>query len=140
MSRIMGLAAIILLAVLASPVIYIRLAGHDVARWHLAPEPAFAAPLGQITEIPGGAVTRMADGSAALLRMADKAQVTPRTVLLAGSLADGHMTWVTRSRWMAFPDYTTAQILPDGTLAVWARQRYGRGDHGVNAARLLAWQ
>jgi uncharacterized protein (DUF1499 family) len=66
----------------------------------------------------------------------------PRTKLLAGSVAEGWMTYVTRSRWVAFPDYTSVVITPDeggARLAAFARARYGKSDLGVNAERLDAW-
>ena len=48
------------------------------------------------------------------------------------------MTWITRSRLFGFPDYTTAEVRSDG-LYVWSRLRFGKGDMGVNAARLNGW-
>jgi uncharacterized protein (DUF1499 family) len=59
----------------------------------------------------------------------------PRTTLLAGSIAEGHLTYVTRSKWMGFPDYTTLEQSGD-TIKMFARLRFGRQDMGVNAARL----
>ena len=43
---------------------------------------------------------------------------------------------------MGYPDYTTVQAdpVPGGArLIIDARQRFGRGDFGVNAARIRAW-
>jgi hypothetical protein len=43
---------------------------------------------------------------------------------------------------MGYPDYSTAEAkeTADGTrLDVFARQRFGGGDFGVNGARLKAW-
>ena len=50
----------------------------------------------------------------------------------------GRISWVPRSALWGFPDYTTAEVRPDG-LYTYARLRFGRGDMGVNAARLQAW-
>jgi uncharacterized protein (DUF1499 family) len=66
----------------------------------------------------------------------------PRTRRLAGSVTEGRITWVQRSRLMAFPDHITAEVAaaPEGTrLDVVSRQRYGSGELGVNAARLRDW-
>jgi hypothetical protein len=52
------------------------------------------------------------------------------------------ITWVTRSAVLGFPDYTTAAARAEGSataLALHARLRFGRGDFGVNAARLRHW-
>ena len=48
------------------------------------------------------------------------------------------MTYITRSLLWGFPDYTTAQTTPQGTR-LYARQRFGSNDWGVNAARLRDW-
>lgn len=140
MKLALGLSVLLILVLVAGIAIYIRVAGDDVARWHVQPEPALAVPIAAgVVEIPRGAVLRIAGGAGGLVRLATVAAQTPRTTLLAGSVDRGRMTWVTRSALWSFPDYTTAQILPDGSVAVWARQRYGKGDHGVNAARLRIW-
>ena len=47
-------------------------------------------------------------------------------------------TYVTRTKFMGFPDYTTAR--QDGDfLKVYARLRFGRSDLGVNGARIADW-
>lgn len=77
-----------------------------------------------------------------LTRLAVIADAYPRTARLAGSPSEGRMTWVARSRVMGFPDYITAEVMavPNGTqLDVYARQRFGSSDLGVNAARLKLW-
>ena len=42
------------------------------------------------------------------------ARATPRTRVLAGSVEAGMITYVTRSRLWAFPDYTTVAVAPAG--------------------------
>ncbi|MEM1131207.1 MAG: DUF1499 domain-containing protein, partial [Pseudomonadota bacterium] len=67
---------------------------------------------------------------------------TPRTTRLAGSVADGRVTYVTRSRLWGFPDYTSVKAVPEGDgtrLAIFARQRFGSSDWGQNRARVDAW-
>ena len=63
---------------------------------------------------------------------------TPRTSVLAGSVAEGRITWVTRSRLMGFPDVTTAAV-KGGRLCIVARQVIGSDDWGVNERRLNGW-
>jgi uncharacterized protein (DUF1499 family) len=72
------------------------------------------------------------------------ALATPRTRLLAGSVATGKLTYVTRSRLFGFPDYTTVSLLlpEDGGptyLHMFARLRFGLDDLGVNGARVRDW-
>ncbi len=119
----------------------VGLSGPDVARWHVTPAPALSAPLDQAVQaLPKGAVMRLSGGAETLAALATVAAATPRTETLAGSVPDRRMTWVTRSAFWGFPDYTTAEIQPDGTVVVWARAQYGASDLGVNAARLNAWK
>lgn len=116
---------------------YVRLAPSDPSVWHVAPV-AEGAP-GEVVAAEGAASLRLqGDGPALLARMDAVAMATPRTVRLAGSVEEGRITWITRSALWGFPDYTTAQVTPDG-LTVYARLRFGRGDMGVNAARLRNW-
>lgn len=159
----LGLAAAALFAV-AGLMAYVRLAPDAVALWHVAvPEVETGDCLAPI-EAPdrlqvfacrlscaktGDALCRKgAEGAllvlrspqpaALLARLAEVAADQPRTRLLAGSLAEGRITWVARSLIWGFPDYVTAELGPEG-LRIWSRQRYGRGDYGVNAARLRRW-
>lgn len=118
---------------------YVRLAPLDPARWHVDVAAAFPQAGAEITVMTGGAVMVL-PGDAAVLAALDRvAMATPRTVRVAGSVAEGRITWVTRSRLWGFPDYTTAQVGPQGVV-VYARLRFGNGDMGVNAARLTAWR
>jgi uncharacterized protein (DUF1499 family) len=47
--------------------------------------------------------------------------------------------FVARSAVFNFPDLIAVQVNPDGTLVLWSRSVYGRGDFGVNRKRLQAW-
>ncbi|WP_347310193.1 DUF1499 domain-containing protein [Defluviimonas sp. SAOS-178_SWC] len=130
---------------------YIRLAPSDPARWH-----RITSTVGDRSgAVSGRDPVQMVAGSAhaavtlagiapgaALARLDAVALATPRTTRLAGSPEEGSITWVTRSAIFGFPDYTTAvahQDGPDTILTLHARQRFGRRDFGVNAARLRDW-
>ncbi|MBC7479095.1 MAG: DUF1499 domain-containing protein [Pseudorhodobacter sp.] len=127
--------------------LWVRLAPSDPAIWHVAITDQTPATSGlcidQIRTQPNGArATCLLEGDPAtvLAKLDSIALATPRTTLLAAT--DGMTTWVTRSKLMGFPDYTTAQVRadPQGTrLDIYARQRFGSSDLGVNAARLVAW-
>ena len=73
--------------------------------------------------------------AAALARVDAAARALPRTRVLAGSVNEGRITYVTRSKVIGFPDYTTVEH-SDGLLRMHARLRFGRSDLGVNAERL----
>lgn len=141
----MKLAALLIVTLLAGLQIYIRFSSSDPALWHIdlakaRPPELTPNPSPEVTALEGGAFVDLtpADPQATLARLAEIAAATPRTRLVAGSVAEGHITWETRSALWGFPDYTTAQITPQG-LTLYARLRFGRGDMGVNAARLRAW-
>ncbi|MGL4279513.1 MAG: DUF1499 domain-containing protein [Albidovulum sp.] len=134
-----------LLIILIGGMAYIRLAPSDPARWNVD-LPAFsgqiaAGPEG-VTTVPLGARARISVSDATpaglLARLDAIAGATPRTERLAGSPEDGRITWITRSLVFGFPDYTTAAVTPDG-IDLYARERFGRYDFGVNAARLRDW-
>ena len=118
-----------MLAVLALGA-WVRLAPSDPARWD---QPlAFAVD----EDLPGGVFRRVEDRDLAALDAVVLA--TPRTVVLAGSVSAGRVTYITRSRVWGFPAYTTVQQDGDGLL-IFARLRFGRNDLGVNRARVTRW-
>lgn len=67
----------------------------------------------------------------------------PRTKLAAGSPSGMWATYVQRSRLMRFPDYISVAAVgrPEGgaTVAVFSQSVYGKGDFGVNKARVDRW-
>ncbi|KPP87322.1 MAG: Protein of unknown function (DUF1499) [Rhodobacteraceae bacterium HLUCCA08] len=123
---------------------WVRLAPSDPAAWHRLPEPAEGS--GERTGANWIVIhDRLAgDPAAALAAIDAAARATPRTRVLAGSVEAGMITYVTRSRLWAFPDYTTVAVAPAGAagdpvLTLWARSRFGQSDLGVNAARARDW-
>jgi len=107
--------------------------------WHIDLQASgFDPGRGQVFCImPDNRYGPLADG--ALARLDAIALATPRTERLAGSVEEGRITWVTRTRLMGYPDYTTAQVMEGPGLCVFGRQRFGQGDWGVNAARIGGW-
>lgn len=122
---------------------YVRLAPSDPALWHVDLAAAgFKGPAnGSVFCVrPDNAFGPVAgDPKDLLARLDTVAMATLRTDRLAGSAAEGRITWVTRSRLMGYPDYTTAQVMPGPGLCILGRQRFGEADLGVNAARIGAW-
>ncbi|MBQ0749371.1 MAG: DUF1499 domain-containing protein [Roseovarius sp.] len=119
---------LVLVAIVAG-MAYVRLAPSDPARWHAMPESL--AP----GDLAGGAV-RVVPGDLAALDAIIRA--TPRTQILAGDVAQGMITYVTRSRVFGFPDYTTVRQTGE-RLEIYGRLRFGKSDLGVNAARIDGW-
>ncbi|MFY2824911.1 DUF1499 domain-containing protein [Ruegeria sp. MALMAid1280] len=111
---------------------YIRLAPSDPGTWHVA-------PVGKADlDMKGGVLRVMETGPEGLAKLDAIAQATPRTAVLAGSVEKGMVTYITRTKVIGFPDYTTVQQEGD-TLRIHARLRFGRSDFGVNRNRVDGW-
>ena len=122
----------ILLAAVVAFGLYVRLAPSKPARWHVPPK------YQTDRDVENGAARVIEDAPTRLARLDEIARDWPRTKVLAGSVGVGKITYVTRSAFWGFPDYTTVKII-DGRIVLWARSRFGRKDFGVNRARLEAW-
>lgn len=122
----------VLLALVVVGMGFIRLAPSDPATWHVAPE------VPQNRDLTGGVMRVVPHAAGALAQIDAIARATPRTSVLAGSVDEGMITYITRSKIMGFPDYTTIRQEGD-TLVIHARLRFGRSDLGVNRARIDSW-
>ena len=111
---------------------YIRLAPPVVSKWHCSPE------VNKNAVLLNGIQKRIPIGKAGLRRIDLIAEADPRTERLAGSVEQGLVTYVTRSRMIGFPDYTTVMQAGE-ELVIYARSRFGRRDFGVNAKRVTRW-
>ena len=126
-----------LIVVLAALMLYVRLAPTDTALWHK--RPIAAAPGDTLTEGSFLAARRItAPATQILTAVEGAAMATPRTRLIAGSVAEGMMTFQTRSRLWGFPDQTTVAIEGD-LVMIYGRLRFGKADLGVNKARVESW-
>ena len=136
-----GYLAVGLLAAVVALVLYVRLAPSDLERWNVAPVAEGAWGAVDVVGLNRATLRLGPDAGASadlLARLDAVALFTPRTTRLGGSVEAGRITWVTRSAFWGFPDYTTAEARPDG-LYVEARSRFGQSDMGVNAVRLTDW-
>ena len=123
------MSVFILICIIVAFAAYVRFAPLAAERWHISISAT------EDKDMKGGAI-RIVPSKSGTMAMLDSAlKKLPRTSLLAGSAMQGHVTYVTRSKWMGFPDYTTLEQSGD-TIKMLARLRFGRQDLGVNAARL----
>ncbi len=131
--RIVVIVVVLILGLMA----YVRFAPTDTALWHQTPdatEPGDTATAGSFL-----AVRRISTpASEVLAAVEQRALATPRTRLLAGSVAEGMITFQTRSLLWGFPDHTTVAVQGD-MLVVYGRLRFGSSDLGVNKARIEGW-
>ncbi len=137
--------------------IAVNFAADDPATWHtdpagvalrVTPNEFLAAAPDTTAAVPHALVSIEPGPPEALLARFDAiVRAQPRVRVLAGSVAEGMITYVQRSRLMGFPDYITVKAVPWETgmpeggaaLIVWSRSRYGQSDLGVNRARVEAW-
>lgn len=125
-----GLIVIVVLAVGVS--LWARLAPTDPDHWHVMPNKT------RDINQEGSAFRVVVAQDDTLAQLHDIIMDEPRTILLAGSVEEGMITYITRSALFGFPDYTT--VWQNGEeLAVYGRLRFGRSDLGVNAARIDRW-
>ena len=117
----------IILGVLVIFLAYVRLAPVDVGAVHQSPIPA--------QDGAGSALQVVPDSEGMLARLDAAMMAEPATKRIAGSVADGRISYVSRSRWIGFPDYTTLQK-DAGQITLFARLRFGQSDLGVNRKRL----
>lgn len=115
--------------------LWVRLAPVDVARWHVGDARPGA---GHIPEAGGHVWRGRIEGEEALSRVDAVIRATPRTQVIAGSVAEGMVTYQTRSAFWGFPDYTTLRA-SDDLVEIHSRLRFGRSDLGVNRARIEGW-
>jgi uncharacterized protein (DUF1499 family) len=111
---------------------WIRFAPSDPAVWNVDPK------VTADQDLATGLRRRIEGGAEVMTRLHAIILETPRTEVLAGSIDEGRVTYVTRSQWMGFPDYATLQIDGD-VLELWSRLRFGQSDLGVNKARVEDW-
>lgn len=133
----MGFLGVLALLGVAGLNTYVRLAAIDVAAWDVALNPrpkVLGVASAEVVVLPNAAYVDVSGLDLAALDAV--AMAWPRTQRLVAT--EGRITWVTRTAFWGFPDFTTAQVGPDG-LTIYARSRYGSQDFGVNAARLRAW-
>lgn len=131
---ILGLVGAVLLVAA-----FIRLAPSNPETWHVAPDQEphdFDGSYHEVRVITGAPMD-------VFDRLDTIARAWPRTKVLAGSVDEGLVTYITRTKYWGFPDYTTVQVALDAddntVLSIHARLRFGRSDMGVNRARVRRW-
>ena len=138
--------ALILLAVIVAALVgaalYFRTVAMPTEVWHVDPA-TVTPPESPNFELLTGARAPVFDTSAAALAARIDAIATAEgATLIGGSLADGQMTYVARSRIMGFPDAVSIRLVPVETgtrMEVFSRARFVHSDMGVNAARVARW-
>lgn len=150
------IALVVISAVSTGASIFIRRADIDAERWHVDPTTAAptgnpnwfrvtpdAAPADRHPERDASApvfdasVPELAEAFDSVVLAEDRVEV------VAGSAAEGFVTYVQRSTFFAFPDFvsvTFTEVAGGGSsFAVFSRSQYGKSDLGVNEKRVRRW-
>jgi uncharacterized protein (DUF1499 family) len=146
----MAIFTVSALVAAAVPLTWVRVAPSDVDRWHVDPMEVGHVP---VKPKEGGWLMRTGAANAAppvfgtdpatLLSAFDEiVRATPRSKALFEDAPNGRATYVTRSALLGFPDYTSVKAVPEAggaALMIWARNRFGVSDMGVNRRRVEGW-
>ena len=138
---------ILLLLAVAGFMLYVRLTPSDPALWHVDPRAIpkpdkpnhwLIRPVGGDARPPNYRLEapRLAAAIDEVLR--DQ----PRTQRVAGSVESGHMTYLTRTPLMGYPDYVSIRVYATemgSSFAAFSRSRFGQSDLGANRKRMEAW-
>jgi len=119
--------------IVVSGLAYIRVAPLDPAAYHRTGLATGAAGNAFGAVRPAGE-----DARAVFSALAKVVAATPRTRPFAGSVEQGHVSFVTRSLIFGFPDVTNIWLAPDG-VHIHSGAVFGRSDLGVNRARVEQW-
>lgn len=145
MSRPMRLAlsllALVVLAVIGLAV-WFRLVPMAPEVWHVEPETAAAPSTPNYVLLTSDEAPRIPAPLAQVAARLHAIAVAEGATPIAGDLAEGHATYVVRSRLMGYPDAVSIRL--SGTAEVtqvhiFSRSRFGQSDHGANAARVARW-
>lgn len=132
---------IILVAILGLG--WIRFAPTDIDAFHVDPAVANDPGPRGYKVIGLDAPRFQGDPDAVLGALIRVARAEPRVRRLDGSVDEGMLTFVARTKWMGFRDYITFKAVAEGSqtkLAAISRSRYEFGsDWGVNRERLERW-
>lgn len=129
MRKAIRMASTILIFAVLLLMAYIRMSPLDADRWHVPVEAS------SNEDRVGGAVRVIAGDETTLRALDASAKDLKRTHVLAGSVAEGRITYVTRSMFFGFPDLTTIELVGE-QIRMFARLRFGTSDMGVNRNRL----
>ena len=147
MRKVFRMLTLFLLILIVVAILWVRIAPSNASEWHVDPETIeksarpnqFLMRDGQDTDSLIFDTTP--DDLAA--KFNDIALSKPNVVVLDGAASDLWVTYMQRTKLMAYPDYISVKITAEGDdksrLTVYSRSRFGRSDLGVNKARIKAW-
>ena len=127
--------------------IWVRIAPSSPANWHVDPEVVEKKLRQKRYFMHDGQDVDSLIFDLDPLDLAEKvdsiARSQPKVTVLEGSAKSGNVTYVQRTKLIAYPDYISIKISPEiagkSRLTIYSRSRFGYFDYGVNKARVKAW-
>lgn len=123
-------------------VAYARLAPVDPAAWHVDPEEVTPPETPNFALLAGPSAVSVAVQPLAVAGRLQSIAEAEGARVIAGSLGEGFVTYIARSRLFGFADFVTIRLVPEEDetrLHVFSRARHGQSDLGVNTARVQRW-
>lgn len=140
--RILMYIVLALGALTLAAALYVRLTPVDAAQWHVDPEDVTPPTAPNFSLLAGSEAVAI---NAPALAVAGRVQAVAEAEgaqVVGGSLGEGHVTYVVRSRVMGFPDFVSLRLVPEEDttrLHIFSRSGFGHSDLGVNTARVQRW-
>lgn len=141
MRLLLVILAVVLLAVVGGAV-YFRLVPMPAERWHVDPAEVEPPATSNYELRAGDDAPRVPLPVEAVAARLDSVARAEGAGLIAGDLAEGHATYVARTRIMGFPDAVSIRLHAEGDatrIDIFSRSRFGESDLGVNSARVARW-
>lgn len=123
----------------AAAAITIRLWPIDAAAQHVDPAQATPPSTPNFVLLTGDQAPAFPILQAELAATLARALIDEGGQRIAGDLAQGHATYLFRSRLFGFPDLVSITLTPEGPgtrVQIFSRSLMGHGDMGVNRARV----
>lgn len=128
---------------------WVRFAPVDAAVWHVDPDTVtkgWKPNQYLVSDAPTAdtnAVTLDRPAAEVMAELDRIALARPKVQRVAGDPANGFVTYVQRTKLMAYPDYISVRVSEaeggGAKVSIYSRSRYGRSDFGMNKARVRSW-
>lgn len=140
--RTLFLLLVLALGVAIAAAVVFRVVPMPPETWHVDPLTADAPGTPNFDLRRGDDAPLIATPPAALAPRLDALAMAEGATRIAGSAAEGFVSYVARTPVMGYPDAISIRLVPEGEgtrLHIFSRSRFGHSDLGVNAARVARW-
>lgn len=127
-------------------ILYVRFSSVNIEKWHLDPlEVKDVSLKSGFLYLPkdGDEISKVFNIPSEILIDKLTKVLASNSKLLTGDLTNEYATYVSRSLFFGFPDYSSIRVIDleddKSQLAIYARLRFGNSDFGVNKRRVLKW-